>query len=316
MIPDALLDAIAEEGRAFGVDPYALLRRDLRLQLPNRWSSNRCCQLVETADGWIAVNLAREDDGDAVPAWLETEAGPDPWHLVQELAGGRATADWLDRAALLGLPVAAVGEATEQQPSLLKPVNSVSSSSVVDLSALWAGPLCGGLLAEVGFAVTKIEDPNRPDPTSGATPEHHRRLNGRKRLITMPLNDIGLLEAIADARVLITSARPQALARLGLTPDNLFERNPSLVWVAITAHGFHGDAAIRVGFGDDCAAAGGLVGSDDGAPRFLGDALADPLTGLRAARLALAAVTEGQAGIIDVALAPTAAAFAKRAGLR
>lgn len=316
MIPVSLFDVIAEEGKPFGIDPNTLLQRDLVLHSPTNWSPNRCCQLVETADGWIAVNLAREDDREAVPAWLETEFGQDPWHIVQEMAGSQKTADLLNRAALLGLPVAAVGEAAEPQTLPLSPSNSASSSSVVDLSALWAGPLCGGLLAEAGLAVTKIEDPNRPDPTSSATPEHDRRLNGRKRRITMALNDTRLVEAIADARVLITSARPHALARLGLTPDTLFYRNPSLIWVAITAHGFNGNAAMRVGFGDDCAAAGGLVRWDDGAPRFLGDALADPLTGLRAARLALAAVTEGQAGMIDVALAPTAAEFANRAGMR
>jgi CoA-transferase family III len=316
MIPEALLEVIAEEGKNFGVDPDALLQRDLVLHPPTSWSPNRCCQLVETADGWIAVNLAREDDRAAVPAWLETEVGSDPWDVVKELAGSRATAELLDRAALLGLPVAAVGETAARQPSPLKPANFAPSSSVVDLSALWAGPLCGGLLAEAGLAVTKIEDPTRPDPTRTTTPEHDRRLNGRKRRITMAVKDSQLLDAIGDARILITSARPLALARLGLTPVTLFERNPSLIWVAITAHGFGGGAATRVGFGDDCAAAGGLVGWEDGAPRFLGDALADPLTGLRAAQLALAAVSEGQAGMIDVALAPTAAEFAHRAGLR
>lgn len=316
MIPEALREVIAEEAKTFGVDPDALLQRDLVLHPPTRWSPNRHCQLVETADGWIAVNLAREDDREAVPAWLETDVGQDPWHIVQKMAGRRATADLLDRAALLGLPVAAVGEATERQALPLRSAYSTSSSSVIDLSALWAGPLCGGLLAEAGFSVTKIQDPDRLDPTSSATPEHDRRLNGRKRRIIMALNDTRLLEAIGDARILITSARPHALAHLGLTPESLFDLNPSLVWVAITAHGFDGDAAMRVGFGDDCAAAGGLVGWDDGVPRFLGDALADPLTGIRAARLALAAVTKGQAGMIDVALASTAAEFAERAGMR
>lgn len=316
MIPEALREVIAEDAKTFGVDPDVLLQRDLVLHPPTRWSPNRHCQLVETADGWIAVNLAREDDREAVPAWLETDVGQDPWHIVQKMARRRTTADVLDRAALLGLPVAAVGEATERPALPLRSAYSTSSSSVIDLSALWAGPLCGGLLAEAGFAVTKIQDPDRPDPTSSATPEHDRRLNGRKRRVIMALNDTRLLQAIGDARILITSARPHALARLGLTPESLFDLNPSLIWVAITAHGCHGDAAMRVGFGDDCAAAGGLVGWDDGVPRFLGDALADPLAGLRAARLALAAVTKGQAGVIDVALASTAAKFAERAGMR
>ena len=73
---------------------------------------------------------------------------------------------------------------------------------------------------------------------------------------------------------------------------------------------------MRVGFGDDCAAAGGLVAWHGGHPRFIGDALADPLTGLRAARLALEYLAAGPCGLIDVALAATAADVAARSGLR
>ena len=181
-LSETLREVIAEEAKTFGVDPDALLQRDLVLHPPTRWSPNRHCQLVETADGWIAVNLAREDDREAVPAWLETDVGQDPWHIVQEMAGRRATADLLDRAALLGLPVAAAGEATERQALPLRSAYSTSSSSVIDLSALWAGPLCGGLLAEAGLAVTKIQGPDRPDQPSGFAavgdfggPDHPRR---------------------------------------------------------------------------------------------------------------------------------------------
>ena len=48
----------------------------------------------------------------------------------------------------------------------------------------------------------------------------------------------------------------------------------------------------------------------------MGDALADPLTGLDAATSALEALVQGQSGLIDAALAPTAASFAQRIGLR
>ena len=83
---------------------------------------------------------------------------------------------------------------------------------------------------------------------------------------------------------------------------------PHLAWVTITAHGFTGEGAGRVGFGDDCAVAGGLVRWEAGKPRFLGDALADPLTGLDAATRVLA----GERGLIDMAMARVAAAWAER----
>ena len=78
------------------------------------------------------------------------------------------------------------------------------------------------------------------------------------------------------------------------------------MWIAITAHGWHTD---RVGFGDDCAVAGGLLGEG---PCFLGDALADPLTGLEAALAALDHQARGERGLIDQPLARVAASYAAR----
>jgi crotonobetainyl-CoA:carnitine CoA-transferase CaiB-like acyl-CoA transferase len=105
----------------------------------------------------------------------------------------------------------------------------------------------------------------------------------------MALDTPELLALISDARVLITSGRPHALAKHGLDEQRLFAINPGLLWIVITAHGWHGDAAMRVGFGD---------------------ALADPLTGLTAATLALEALASKRCGLLDVPLAPTAASFA------
>ena len=330
MIPAPLMSVIADEaqavvraaarlGASIAIDPLALLHRDLELQVPTTWSPNRHCQLVETVDGWIAVNLARADDRDAVSAWLECPVDIDPWQAVTAHLRNFSSRQWIERATLLGLPVAELGEAHAIMPPVVTgggAHKSVAEMVVLDLSALWAGPLCGALLAQASMAVTKIEDPARPDPTPLATPQHSRRLNAGKMSIRMAISDPALLDLIGKADVLITSARPHALERLGLTPDAVFQRNPRLIWVAITAHGFSGPAAMRVGFGDDCATAGGLVGWNAGRPQFLGDALADPLTGLRAAHHVFERLAAGRSGLIDAALAGTAADFAKLAGLR
>jgi crotonobetainyl-CoA:carnitine CoA-transferase CaiB-like acyl-CoA transferase len=78
--------------------------------------------------------------------------------------------------------------------------------------------------------------------------------------------------------------------------------------VAITGHGWCGDVADRVAFGDDAAAAGGLVRwTAKGEPRFVGDAIADPLTGLAATLGALAALGQGGGFLVDAALARVAA---------
>ena len=113
--------------------------------------------------------------------------------------------------------------------------------------------------------------------------------------------------------MVITSARPRAFEQLGLTPEALFARNPRLTWVAITGYGWWGDGADRVAFGDDAAAAGGLVRrTARGEPRFLGDALADPLTGLAAAAGALGTVGRGGGFLVRCGAGGTRTAAERR----
>ncbi len=288
----------------------ALARGDeLALADPGLWSPNRHCRLVQCRDDWMAISLARDDDRDLVPAWTGAASDTDPWDAVIAAAARRSAAEMVAAGVYLHLPVALVGEASPlAAPSLIK--GATPAGPVVDLSALWAGPYCGALIAEAGYPVIKIESPDRPDSTARHTPKLDARLNSAKTRRRMALDGADLLETIATARALITSGRPHALARLGLDETRLFALNPGLLWIAITAHGWRGDGAMRVGFGDDCAAAGGLVRWEESTPHFVGDALADPLTGLMGAMLALEALAEGRHGLLDVSLAGTAATFA------
>lgn len=316
----ALLDAVAAAGERLvtasggriAFDPRRALSRhdDLTLAEPGEWSPNRHCRMVKCRDGWMAVSLAREEDRELVPAWTGAAIDGEPWRAILRAADARPAEAMVTAAAELHMPVARVDEAeplAQSELATCAPCDGI----VVDLSALWAGPYCGALLAEAGHAVVKVESDGRPDPTRLHTPKLDGRLNGDKRRVRADLDGAELLAMIGEARVLITSARPHALARLGLDEEHLFRINPDLLWIAITAQGWRGDAAMRVGFGDDCAAAGGLVRWDEDRPQFVGDALADPLTGLTAATLALEALAKQQCGVIDVSLARTAATFAK-----
>jgi crotonobetainyl-CoA:carnitine CoA-transferase CaiB-like acyl-CoA transferase len=223
----------------------------------------------------------------------------------------------VEGAALLGLPVCGVGEiaAPNRDAGLLRMASGGEADrrfKVLDLSSLWAGPLCGGLLAAAGFEVTKLESRGRPDVMRLASPEMFERLNGAKAQVMLDFTDTADLarlgEQMAQAAVVITSARPRAFEQLGLAPERIFAMNPDLVWVAVTGYGWTGPAAQRVAFGDDAAAAGGLVRrTAHGEPRFLGDALADPLTGLFAASRALQALEMGGGYLVDAGMAPTSA---------
>jgi CoA-transferase family III len=301
---ERLHQVLAPRLAGFDLEPTVLLERDAPggLDSPGIVSANSHCRLLRTADGWVALNLARAEDRELVPA-LTGMVG-DPWLALADLANDLTSAEFRDRAAELQLPVTVLGESASQT---LAPVGLIRvPGKVVDLSALWAGPLCAGLLARAGAEVVRIESLGRPDPTPQASPLLDARINGGKarRAVDLRAEEgrAELQKLIGDADVLVTSARPAALARLGLEPAKF----PNLTWVAITAHGFFGPGAGRVGFGDDCAVAGGLVSREAGEPRFLGDALADPLTGLEAALAVLA----GQRGLIDAAMARVAASYA------
>lgn len=305
-----------------GVDVAALGVTDraghLPLAEPGRTSPNGACHLLRVADAWIAVNLAREEDRELIPAWLhgDTEI---------EAAAARRLQGLLADAELLGLPAAGVGEIVEgalepPRRRLGAPGLRAGRPKVVDLSALWAGPMCGAVLAAAGAEVIRVESLSRPDATRTHTPAFFRRLNGAKAEVALDLasaeGKARLRELIFSAEVVITSARARGLASLGLDVEAILAARPGLVWVAITGYGLFGPGARRVAFGDDAAAAGGLIRWTPDGPEFLGDALADPVTGLAAAVGALAALSEGGGVLVDAAMGPCAAGAAAICGLR
>ncbi len=314
-VPEAvsmLARRIARASRRLGtevrIDERQVLDRsaDRVLAAAGRVSPNGSCRLMRVGDGWIALNLARASDRALLPA----------------LRGGRrlrdqAASELVETARLLGLPLASVSEV--RAGSLTPPAIAMGRAAaprvawkVVDLSSLWAGPLCAAILAEAGAQVTRVESHARPDPTRRTMPALDRRLNAGKRHVVLDFADrAALLAAMVDADILVTSARPRAFEQLGCPPEMVFAANPGLIWVAISGHGWQGNAADRVAFGDDAAAAGGLVHWHAGQPQFAGDALADPLTGLAAAGAVLEAMEAGSGGIlIDAAMARVAAGAA------
>ncbi|MCX4459581.1 hypothetical protein OOK58_47915 [Streptomyces sp. NBC_01728] len=92
--------------------PTALfLRADLTgLPLPGRVSAGGSCHLLETADGWAAVNLARPDDLAAVPALVALLGGAGT-EEPREAARRVGAAEVAAHAQLLGIAAAALGSA-------------------------------------------------------------------------------------------------------------------------------------------------------------------------------------------------------------
>ncbi|MGV0792711.1 CoA transferase [Mycolicibacterium sp. XJ1819] len=126
---------------------------------------------------------------------------------------------------------------------------------VVELGVWVAAPAAGGLLADWGADVIKIEPPTGdPARTFGRmlgldediSPPFEMDNRGKRSIVLDVATEDGRRtahELIRDADVFLTNIRPAALARLGLEFDVLADGNPRLVYGLITGYGLGGPDA-------------------------------------------------------------------------
>ncbi|HWC34057.1 MAG TPA: CoA transferase [Mycobacteriales bacterium] len=300
--PTGLPDARVLSERA----AYMGLRRN------GRTSAGGASRLLDAADGSLAMTLSREDDFAALPALTGGDVpATDPWPAVVDWVARTSAAEVVARAELLGLAAGVVDSSVPAAVTTTPAIEPVTPAAlpraplVVDLSALWAGPLCGHLLGRLGARVVTVESTSRPDPTRTVAPGFHGLLRGRTELVTVdlatPAGLARLTELVTSADVVIESSRPRALLQLGIYPAEIVAASKACSWISITAYG---RAHNRVGYGDDVAASAGLLGTATGfdAPVFAADAIGDPLTGVHAAVAALAGVLTGASTVVDLAM--------------
>lgn len=286
----------------------------LGLTARGRVSAGSATRLLPGTDTWSAFTLSRPDDIAAVPALIETDAvGADPWPQLRRWVATRTAGAAVARARLLGLPAAVLAEVGAAAPvtRALGPRAARNPRPLVaDLSSMWAGPLCGQLLHRAGATVVKVESPRRPDGTRSGPAAFYDWMNRGKLSYAVEFDDhAAMVRLLSAADVVIEGSRPAALARRGLGPTDI-EPRAGRVWLRVTGYGTAGDAATRVAFGDDAAVAGGLVEYDSAGPVFVGDAIADPLTGLHAAAAVADALARGGGELIEISMAATAAGYA------
>lgn len=297
-------------GRALRVDADEIVTGRaavLGLDPPTRISAGGASRLLATADGWCAVTMSRVEDYEALPALLEMDdVGADPWNSLATAAAARNAEDLVARARLLDVPAAVLGEITASDPKSVRhtaPLSGpITDLLVADMSSMWAGPLCGRLLAAAGATVVKVEAPGRPDGTRSGDRRFFDWMNSEKLCYA---GDVAGLLGAAD--VVIEASRPSALRRRGLGAEQVPAR-PGRIWLRISGYG--PSYPERVAFGDDAAVAGGLVGRPESGPVFCGDAIADPLGGLASTVAVLDALTSGGGVIVDVAMSAVAATYA------
>lgn len=305
------------------IDPALLLGARagaMGLTRHGRTSAGGGTRLLPTADGWCAVTLARPDDLDLLPAILGRPDVHAPWDDLATAARTTKARELVTRIRMFGVPAAALPaergapvDTPYRASRIAAPAKAPKPDGtlVVDLSSLWAGPLCAQLLGRAGARVVKVESTRRPDGARAGNRRFYDWLHAGHESVAVDFTTTegraALRELVGEADVVIEASRPRALAQLGLAAERLDHR-AGKVWVAITGYGRgHPD---RVAFGDDAAVAGALVARSDHGPVFCGDAIADPLTGVAAALGAFTALARGGGELIDVSMRDVAAAFA------
>ena len=168
---------------------------------------------------------------------------------------------------------------------------------VVELGLWVAGPAAGGILADWGAEVVKIEMP-KGDPMrklfgalSGSKEERcppFDLYNRGKKSIALDVNHpdgIALVQRlVATADVFVTNMRPQFLQRAGLDHATLLARHPRLVYASLTAYGLEGPDRDAPGY--DMAAFSGRSGIADratppgAAPPILPGGMGDNVTAI------------------------------------
>ena len=131
---------------------------------------------------------------------------------------------------------------------------------VVEMGVWVAGPAAGGILADWGADVVKIEPPSG-DPARSfgkllggdmdANPPFELDNRSKRSVVLDVTTEDGratALELIATADVFLTNIRPAALERVGLDPDTLLAEDERLVYALITGFGLEGPDADRAAY--------------------------------------------------------------------
>ena len=180
---------------------------------------------------------------------------------------------------------------------------SYAGVRVVELATTIAGPYCSMILADMGADVVKVERPGGGDDSRAMPPHHqgvstvYRSINRNKRSVVLDLKQEpgrqAFLRLVETADVVVQSFRPGAAEQLGLGFDALVERNPSLIYCAVSAFGDSPSGQGRAGYDPLIQAFTGLMsmtGQPGQPPSRVAASLTDLTTGMWAAMGVMAAL--------------------------
>lgn len=182
---------------------------------------------------------------------------------------------------------------------------------LLTLAANLPGPVAASRLSDMGASVVKVEPPDG-DPLARMNPGYYEDLNAGQEVVRLDLKDsqdrVSLDERLEKADLLLTSSRPAALERLGLSWPGLHARFPRLCQVAIV--GYPSPNEDAPGHDLTYQARFGMLTPPE-MPRVLVADLAGAERAVSAALSLLLARARGQdAGYEQVALSDAAESFA------
>lgn len=191
---------------------------------------------------------------------------------------------------------------------------------VLDLSRVFAGPLCGMVLADFGAEVIKVEHPGRGDDTRdwgmriGKTETtYYNSMNRNKRSITVDLQTPEGVKIIHDllpqCDVVVQNFKTGGAEKLGLGYEQLKAIKPDLIYCSVAGYDSSGPEAKRPGYDLVIQGESGLMalnGEANTPPLKFGVAVVDLMTGMYAAQAVLAALFQrtrtGKGRHIEMAL--------------
>ena len=175
---------------------------------------------------------------------------------------------------------------------------------VLDLSRVFAGPLCGQVLADFGAEVIKVEHPGRGDDTRdwgmriGKTETtYYNSMNRNKRSITLDLQSKEGVQIVYDLLpqfdVVIHNFKHGGADKLGIGYEQLKAIKPDLIYCSVAGYSSDTPEAKRPGYDLVIQAEAGLmaINGEAGTPPLkFGVAVVDLMTGMYAAQAVLAAL--------------------------
>ncbi|MCW8086078.1 CaiB/BaiF CoA transferase family protein [Sabulicella glaciei] len=206
---------------------------------------------------------------------------------------------------------------------------------VLDLTRVLAGPTCTQMLGDMGADVIKIERPGAGDDTRGFAPPfwpgteesaYFIGVNRNKRSVTLdiakPEGQAVIHRLLEHCDILVENFKVGALAKYGLSWEQLKAKYPRLIYCSITGFGQTGPYAPRPGYDALIQAMGGvmsLTGEPNGSPQKVGVPVADLFAGLYGCIGILAAVNHrhatGEGQQVDIGMLDTHVAWLANQGM-